>query len=323
LALNGAVRGVQDKFFVGILITTAVISIPSFAGKFGWLQSFVPLPVFYYLTILGEQQGRKLIAIATLVAAIIAAITGTIQILFYSCMLIPLGFFLANSARKKESLNITAFKGVLYLAVIWLLYGFVHASITQSNPYNDTLAELDKDIVATFETIEQQYKDLPFDTKRELKAAFERLRLLIPKILPALLAIIVLSTVWLNLVIGQQLLKKTDKRLSLWGNIREWCLPDGLIWGAILAGIFSALPFAPLNTVGVNLLLVFGTCYFFQGMSVFATLLAKWSTPPGIRVFIYLLLLLIQVYAITLIMILGVADIWMDLRKVEKKERVN
>lgn len=323
VVLNFTELGKNKKLLFGIIITTAIMIVPAFSEGFGWLQGLVPLPIFYFLVTLGEKQGRILFGISAMAAAVIALATGTIQILFYSFMLAPLGFLLAQAVFKRETITKIGIKGIALLATIWIIFGVTYTVIKQSNPYTDALDDINKEITVTYQTIENQYKDLPLETKQELNTAFERLQNLIPKIMPSLLALMILTTVWLNLFIGHLLLKKKNPELTPWENFREWRLPDILIWGAIASGFFLILPITWLKIVGLNLLIIYGTLYFFQGLSVLASLLEKWSVPSPARVAIYFFLLLVLVYAVVFVIILGVADIWTDLRKVEKKEEVN
>lgn len=313
----------RNSILFGIIVTTVIMLLPTVTGRVGWLQSFVPLPIFYYLVSEGEQKGRKIIGTAALLAAFVAAVTSTLSVLIFSFMLAPLGFLLAHEVRDKSTLNVTAAKSLLLLTAILLLTGFFVSAVNNSNPYTEILADIDLQISATYEIIEKQYGDLPFETKKELESAFQKLRGMIPKILPSLLLTMVVSTIWLNIVAGHTLLRKKSETLSPWGNLRDWRLPDWLIWGAILAGLCIVLPFNAMNIIGMNLLIFFGTFYFLQGMAVFSSLLFKWSVPPPARMAIFLLLILVQVYAIMLLIILGVADTWIDLRRVEKNDAVN
>ena len=311
------------NFFIAILVTTTVLTLPALAGRFGWLQSFVPLPIFYYLVAFGEQQGRKVIISAIVAAGIVALATGIMQHLIFSYMLLPVGFLLAHEAYNRESVTATAVKSVILLCLLWLIFGVLYATIKQSNPYTEALTAIDQDIVATYETLKEQYKDLPFDTKQELKSALERLRHLVPKIMPALIGIMILVTIWLNIIFGQLLLAKKKQAVPSWGRLRNWRLPDWLIWGAISAGLLTVQPFDKGQTIGLNLLLLFGTVYFFQGVAVFGSQLAKWSPPPLARIIIYVLMVLLQIYSILLLIILGVAEVWTNTRKVEKNNEVN
>ena len=305
--------GVVDdnrKYIYPVVITTAILILPALSGHLGWLQSFVPLPIFYYLTVFGEKTGGRIFVTASLVAGGLGLATGTLHILLYSFLLAPLGFLLAHGMRERQDLTRTAFRGTILLAVLWVLFAIFYGTVKGSNPYQEIVAGVDAELVATNEVLQRQYSDLPLDTKAELEATLLRVRQLMPRIVPGLLGIMLLTTVWLNVALGQHLLVRRDQRPTPWGNLREWRLPEGLIWGAIGAGFMMLVPLEPVSNTGLNLLLVFATLYFFQGLAVIADQLARWRTPQPVRVIIYVLLLFLQLYGLVLVTGLGVADIW-------------
>ena len=87
-----------------------------------------------------------------------------------------------------------------------------------------------------------------------------------------------------------------------------------LVWGVIFGG--GALFFlrGPLNTIGLNIIIVWGALYFLQGLAVLVTLLHKWSVPHPLRVLIYGFFI-IQTFGIVFLSIIGLAEVWTDLRK--------
>jgi uncharacterized protein YybS (DUF2232 family) len=126
-------------------------------------------------------------------------------------------------------------------------------------------------------------------------------------------------TVWVNLVIGNWLLAKRAG-FAPWPSSRQWRLPDWLIWGVILAMIATLASPAGMSAFGLNLLLILGLLYFFQGLGVLGSLLDRWSVPPPLQALIYFLFI-IQYYGVILIAILGLIDVWADFRRPrEQKE---
>jgi len=310
----------DGHFIIGIIITAAVITLPSLNEGFGWLQSLVPLPVFYYLRLEGEKRGNFLISLAVVLSALIGAFTGRLQIILYSYMLLPLGFLFAHASRRNESVTSTAIKGVILFIVLWLIYGLYYSAVNHSNPYGDALAEFDKSISDAYATFDKQYGATSVEMSKELHTAYKQLRLFIPRIFPALLGMTILSTVWLNIFLGHVLLKKKGEGLSPWKDLSGWRLPEWLIWGAILAGFCMLLPWQPVKTLCLNILLTYGLLYFIQGLTVFAGMLSKWKVPRLVRLIMYIFLALFQVYSILFLIVLGVSDIWTSARFLEKKE---
>jgi uncharacterized protein YybS (DUF2232 family) len=190
--------------------------------------------------------------------------------------------------------------------------------IHQMNPYASLLTELDAGLTGSLMLYEESAELAP-ETLHSVKIAVDALRTYIPKILPGLLVSGILTITWLNLALGNLLLQRKDKGLSPWPEYNAWKLPDPLVWLVILGGITVFLLPAPLSTMGLNVLIICTTLYFFQGLAIILSLLDRWSVPRLIRALIYALIF-IQTYGIILLSFLGLADVWADFRKLNNTE---
>jgi uncharacterized protein YybS (DUF2232 family) len=295
-----------------VLITGAVLSLPVFLpGALGGLNSLIPIPVFYYLLLAGQRQGALIAAGGLLLTAAVALALGAVSDVTIPLALAPLGFVLARAARKNASPLRAGAAGVLFLGGLLLVLGLLQAVFGQGNPYAALVASLEHGL-ATARDFYRESAELPPETLKEIEAILTGLGEVLPRVLPGLLAMTVLATVWINLVAGNWLLrKKTDR--APWAPYRQWRLPEALVWGVILAGIAILAPSPRLNVFGLNLLLGLGLLYFFQGLAVLVCLLGRWSVPRPLRWAIYILLL-IQFYGILVVAILGLFDIWADFR---------
>jgi uncharacterized protein YybS (DUF2232 family) len=305
--------------YSGFILLAALLLLPTLLPeKTGWLTSLVPLPIFYYLVSLGKKKGSILIRNCIFLAAVGALIFGSLPLLIFSLTLVPLGIAFSYGVFHGKSPATTGFIGSLVLAFTWLLYWSVLAMLHQTNPYATLLAELDNGLSSGLMLYEES-AELGPETLESVRIAVELLRIYIPKILPALLVSALLSTVWLNMALGNWLLKKKDQELTSWPEFNEWKLPDPLVWFVIVSGaIFFLLP-QPLNLLGLNGIIICSTLYFFQGLAIVASLLNKWSVPRLFRVLIYALIF-VQTYGIILLSFLGLADVWADFRKLNQAD---
>ena len=300
-----------------LILLTAVLLFPTLLPeKIGWLTSFVPLPIFYYLVILGKKDGTILIRNAILLSAVGAFFIGSTPVLIFSIAMVPLGVAFSHAVFNKKNPVETGFIGFLFLVLAWILFWFGLGIIHQTNPYTVLLGELDEGLLNGLLLYEESAKLAP-ETLESVRIAVELLRNYIPKILPALLISAILTITWLNLVLGNLLLKKKNKELTEWPDYIEWKLPEPLVWLVIIAGITVFLLPAPINIIGFNVLIVCATVYFFQGLAIVASLLNKWSVPMLIRILIYALIF-IQTYGIIILSFLGLADVWADFRKLNQ-----
>ncbi|MBU0728865.1 MAG: YybS family protein [Proteobacteria bacterium] len=314
-------RQIRIQNIAGIVVTTLIIAAPALSGQFTWLHSLAPLPVFYYLTVLGKQQGGPIIITSMIIAGAISLLFGSLQILLFTFTFLPVGYIMYKALAQNEKPVIAGMKALLVLLIFWVLFGLVLAIVLQKNIYQEFILALDQNIEASYKLYAES-AEIPETTREEIKFAFEQLKIILPKIFPGLLLISICSTVWLNLLLGNLLINKKNPQLSSWGNYREWSLPDSLVWVAIFTAAGLLLPFASLNIIAMNTALLLSALYFFQGLAVLANYLSKWSIPLGFKILIYLLIL-IQIYGIILLAIIGIIDVWSDFRKIRMNNTKN
>ena len=313
---QGIYKGGEAQF-AGMILVAAMLLLPTlFPEKIGWLASLVPLPVFYYLVSLGKKKGTIPIRNGVLLAAGGALLFGSLPMLIFSLTLVPLGIALSHGVFARRSPVASGFIGFLILALVWFLYWTGLALLHQSNPYTTLLAELDNGLSSGLLLYEKSAELAP-DTLESVQSAVQLLRIYIPKILPALLVSALLSTVWLNLLAGNWLLRKKNTALTPWPEYDEWKVPDPFVWLVVLSGAMFLLLPEPLSMLGLNGLIVCCTVYFFQGLAIAASLLNRWSVPRLIRVLIYALIF-IQTYGIIILSFLGLVDVWADFRKLNQ-----
>jgi uncharacterized protein YybS (DUF2232 family) len=309
----------NEAQFTGLVVLAAVLLLPAlFPEKIGWLSSLVPLPVFYCLVRLGIKNGSIHVRNGILIASGAAVLFGSLPMLIFALTLVPVGIAFSTCVFNKKSPVATGFIAFLVLALSWLLYWSGLALYLQTNPYAALLVELDKGLSSGLILYEESGELAP-ETLESVRRAVDLLRIYIPKILPAILLSALLSTVWLNLALGNWLLKKKDTKLTPWPEYQEWKLPDPFVWLVVLSGVMFLLLPQPLSMLGLNGLIVCSTVYFFQGLAIAASLLNRWSVPGLIRVPIYALIF-IQTYGIIILSFLGMVDVWADFRKLNQAD---
>ncbi|MEW6289346.1 MAG: DUF2232 domain-containing protein [Thermodesulfobacteriota bacterium] len=301
-----------EELLKGILLT-AFLLVPAITGELSWMRIFVPLPAFYILVTSGESRGSSLLIKAILAAGLGALVLGTLQAFFFSVFFLPLAYILARAVRNKHSVLRAGMTGTIALTSFWVIGAILYGIAEQAHPYRQIIETIDASLAATF-AMYQQSTDIAPDTLAQIELAFTRIRTIIPEIFPAILLITILITVWINLLLGDLLLKKKDAQLSPWQPYGQWRLPDQFVWLVIASGLGLMLPLPLLNKISLNCVLVIGVVYFFQGLAVLTCLFNKWNVPWAFRFFVYALIL-IQAYGIIFLSIAGLIDVWFDLRK--------
>jgi uncharacterized protein YybS (DUF2232 family) len=96
--------------------------------------------------------------------------------------------------------------------------------------------------------------------------------------------------------------------------LRDWKSPDWFIAFFILAGLLSLFQQKLLETIGLNLLIIVGQVYFFQGLAIISVFMHERQWPGLIRWPIYILIL-IQIYIMIIVAGFGLFDTWFNFRK--------
>jgi hypothetical protein len=130
-------------------------------------------------------------------------------------------------------------------------------------------------------------------------------------VLPALMLINIALVAWVNILVVQGL-------ATLWGwddpgePLSHWASPEWLVFFLVAAGFALLAPLPWVRQAGLNLLLVMGFVYFCQGMAVISALLQRYQLPRVLRLVVYALAFMNPLMLV--VMILGLTDLWLDLR---------
>ena len=297
---------------MAVAVCTAVISLPALFAGIGWLHVLLPLPVYYYSTLYGMGAGGAITVAAFVLAGGVALAAGGLPVLIFAATLLPAGFMLAKSAQRGVSLEKAAAWTILSLVLPWGLFGGLLDASSQQGAYRELLGYVDKGFDATLVLYRESGRFSPADLEA-INSFIVRLKEQVIRLMPALLAIVPIGTVWLNIVAGQWLLRKKNPQLLSWGDLSHWRLPDLLVWVVIAAGAALVIPDRAINTVGLNLGLVLVILFASQGVAIVSHLLRRWSTSTPIRVVVYGLLF-IETHGLFLVAMLGLADVWADFR---------
>ncbi len=300
-------------YLLKIILVAAVLFVPVISGELGWIRTFIPLPIFFILVTRGESEGKSILTKSMIAAGLASMLTGSLFSFIMSLTFVPIGYMFSRALQNRESVLRTGTYAALTLTAIWVVVSTLYGMIEHVHPYRQILEVLDTSLASTYSMYEES-SDMAPETLAQIEIAFTRVRYLIPVIFPAIVIITALFTVWINLLLGDMLIKRKDAGLITWLPYSQWRLPDQLVWIIVLSGAGLLLPLPLVSKICLNSVLVCTTLYFFQGMVVLSSLFNRWSIPWAFRLFVYTLIL-IQAYGILFLAIAGLVDVWFDLRK--------
>ncbi|MDX9787022.1 MAG: YybS family protein [Desulfobacterales bacterium] len=303
----------------GIVITAllfaAAVMIPFF-GVFAVL--VIPLPVLFYRLKLGRFYGGIVPAAAFLLW--LGQTGGLTADLFFFLGQLVMGFSLGECLERRlpieKTIGVAA--GVVFLAAICTLFLYTNAAGLDIGVF------LSDYIKANLAVYQEAYKtlDMPSEQMQALSVAFEHAPYVIVRILPGICMAAALFGAWINLLLARPLLKVGCPDIERFERLNQWKAPEHFVWGIIGFGVLLLIPEVGIKLTGFNGLIVLLPVYFFQGIAIVSFYFNKKRLPAAMKWFLYSMIAL-QIYALILVIGLGIFDIWLDFRKLKQPTETN
>jgi uncharacterized protein YybS (DUF2232 family) len=302
------------RFFLATASTVMLflggVTVPPFAFA---LFPLVPQPVLSFGIRYGLMRGMGVVVLALAVLLLWGGEQlGYVYSIFV--LLIGLLFLLLGRIRVLEMLvlGISAVVFTAFGAVLFFLYGSWGAI------YNDVSESLNSSLVSAIEMHEKM--GFPQESIAVLKERTPEIAETVLHLLPAAAFVSLGLIVLFNVVLLCRRFPEERPRWVALVSLREWKAPDFLVWGVIVSGFAMFIPgLESVKTLAANLLLVFGACYFFQGLAIIAFYFNKNNVPRFVRGVVYLFIVFQQIFTIRVVG-LGLFDLWVDFRRLRKQD---
>jgi uncharacterized protein YybS (DUF2232 family) len=223
-------------------------------------------------------------------------------------------FLLLGRIRVLETLvlGISTVVFTAFSLMLFLLYGSWRAI------YSDVSQGLNSSLMSAVEMHEKM--GFPQESIAVLKERAPEIATMILHLLPAAAFVTLGLIVLFNVVL---LCRRFPEKRPHWValvNLREWKAPEFLVWGVIVSGFAVFIPgLESVKALAANLLLVFGACYFFQGLAIIAFYFDKNNVPRFVRGVVYLFIVFQQIFTVVVVG-LGLFDLWVDFRRLKKRD---
>ncbi len=296
-----------------ILLFTFALLLPSTIWVLlGWTSSFLPLLVFIFITKFGWSDTSRNLLIAVLIAVSLSYFLENLELTLFSIALLPAGYAVAYSAHRKEEPWKAGLRGWLTLCISIFLF----FNLLLWNSETSFFQAISQAMNSGIDEALRQYRStdsLSSENIVILEQTLHQVKEIAPLILPAIVGTIFILLSWVTVVLGNIILPKAGC-IQPWNEYRFWRLPDAFVWVLITSGITALIPAGSLQIVGINCLILTVFIYSFQGLAVLVFLLKKWNVPRFVRTFIYVMIIL-QSFGTVLLIVVGVADVWFDIRR--------
>ena len=139
------------------------------------------------------------------------------------------------------------------------------------------------------------------------------------RLLPAIFVISTAAAALVNYSLVRVLWRRLgDRKLFPEMTLTHWKAPEACVWILIASGVCFFLPWASVQSVGLNVLLLIGLIYLIQGFCLMVFYLNKASVPPLFRSIAYLVLV-IQPLLLLGLAAFGLFDLWFDFRRLSNQ----
>jgi uncharacterized protein YybS (DUF2232 family) len=301
------VRDIAIGIGLTLLVFAAAVRIPVL-GFFGVL--LAPLPTLFYRIKLGRQPTLAIPAVG--LGAMIIADGGQSADLFFFMALLLLGFVLGELFERRLSIEQTVLAacGVVTavcggaLIVVGIIGGQGLIPLVNAYVVQNLKAALDL----------YQAMGMTEENIRSIAESLDHIAYVMVRILPAMGIMTLLVVVWANLIMAKALLIRRRLPVPEFGRLECWKAPEVLVWVVITAGASLMIPHTALKLIGVNVLMVMITIYFFQGIAIVAYYFDRKGVPRPLRIFLYSLAA-VQQLILLLIIVMGFFDVWFNFRR--------
>lgn len=228
------------------------------------------------------------------------------------------GLFIARIAtRNKSAEKVIAYPALLIIAAI--CFYFIYSSFEQSV---HTWQLIQKYVASIIDANIKLYSQLPL-AKEDIdfiKNNQQNITIAFTRIFPSLIAIIAVFIVWINVLIGKNVLSKAGISRTNLTMLASWKTPDFFIWIFIISGGLNFVPNENINFLALNLFLVICFIYLLQGFAIISFIFQSKKVPIFFR-FIFYFLIAVQQFLMIPIATAGLFDIWVDFRKFVRKDQ--
>ena len=304
------------EFILGTAITTSLFLVVVLSPVIGFVFCLLaPLPIALFTWRMGRVPGITMLLLSIGLLAAVFKIGGFVESLPFFLVLGSAGILIPEVLRRVQGIEAAVGLSVVaYLALIGAaLLGY---SLAVDRSVADIVRSyVDESVrysLALYEEI-----GLPREQIEQLKESAPEVAAWVVHHGPALLVTGVTFFVWLN-VLGLRLLSQgRDPAFPDFGDLACWKMPDWVVWFVIAAGAAMIVPEEATQVAGLNVLIVALFLYLLQGLSIVQFFFRQKNIPRYLRALFYALIVLYQ-YLLVFVSAVGLFDIWVDFRKMNR-----
>ncbi len=303
------------EFFLLVVLTIGLFLSILFVPLAGFFSSlFTPAPTALALVRKGTPRGWIVPGCSAALGAVILLALGLPESVPYLFALIGMGVIIGYGFARGWS--VAKLVGLASLLVVGIAALLALVAYFQTRGQMVHLIEQDLRNVLTA-ALKQLGKGSPAVSPETQKNLLEMVPLVV-RIMPGILISCTLVISWANLLVCRKYCRQAEGQAPEVEKLSLWKSPEHLVWLAIAGGLMLLLPLKGLDLLGINVVLVMGTVYFFQGLAIVAFYFEKWKVPLFVKGFVYAVFFLQRIASMA-VAALGLFDVWFDFRKLNRQ----
>ncbi len=260
-------------------------------------------------------QGMLVFIVSLVIVMIVLKIMGSQLSIVHFVLLGSLGPILSEVLRKNYSIEKTitySVAAMVMLGFFFLLYYSLSAGKAPWHfieAYIVTMVQANIDSYARLGTSPEQLELIRNNAVQISKV--------LTKLMPSFFLVGMAFFVWLNILIAKLLFKRKGMWYPDFGNLSIWKIPDKVIWLVIVAGASILIPLGLIRILSINIVIILLFAYLMQGLSIISFFFEKKKLPWFLRAIGYFLIF-VQQLLLVLVIGLGLIDVWVNFRKLDK-----
>ena len=302
------------EFLVQIVLTVGLFLTITFVPLIGFFSGVLtPAPTALAVIRWGFPNAWLVPGCSAVIGSLILCLLNLSDSIAYLLTLIGMGVLIGYGFRCQWSTE--KIVGLSSLFVIGVAGLFAILAFTETK--GEMVRLIEQDLRGAISATLKQLGNSSPETQ-ELESKLLETVPLIVGIMPGVLVSCTLGISWMNFLIALRYCRTAETQSCVRKKLTLWKAPELIVWFVIAGGLMLLLPVGGLKLLAINLIIVTGTIYFFQGLSIVAFYLERWKLPFYVKGFAYALLFL-QQFASMAAAVLGFFDVWFDFRKLGKK----
>ena len=304
------------EFSLGVGITTGFFLLVVLNPIVGFIFSlFAPLPIAFFYWKMGRVPGIAMFVVSFGLLAAVFRIGGFVESLSFFLVLGSAGVIIPEVLGRRYGIEKTVGLSVA---------GLVAVIVAMLAWYGQILERGILDIVRGYVIDSIQYSIALYEEIGIPQDQLDALREGAPQVAGWIVdhgaALFLMSTtflIWLNVLGMRMFFQGRDPSFPDFGDLTCWKMPDWVVWLVIAAGVLMIVPEEIAQIIGLNGMMILLFLYLLQGLSIVQFFCRKKNIPRYLRALFYALIVIYQ-YLLVFISAIGLFDIWVDFRKMNR-----